>query len=470
MAFENRQFRTSTIDSTKRFPFAICILYRSNKDNNNNYHPMSNSASRSCPHTADMDTLTKAQKIQKREKQKKQERSYFDNRRVSNHNNKSTNTSGLRQEITPSSRSMRSSSVSRSSYNLSGSERSGVRSFTKSASRRRSRRSRCSSIIQKVLKCLRIFYNNTISFVHDDQVGASIAALMVSICAIASFTFEALFLPKNESAWCGDADISEDDWQEYKNPDYDANPCLDYRTHYLIFLTQRECVCIRRMVYSIIIGAAAGIERKSADRPAGVRTMSLVSLGSCFFTLSSISAFKSSSMHWDSSRVSAAIPKGVGFLAASLIWKGTVNGNHEVRGLNTAATVWISAAAGVGVGGGLYFITTYTVVCVLIVLRFGPQLYLETFEDTDSDSDGEVSSGDDDSLSLNPQEVSKMEVDESSSLLSAGSSARTAKHASNLNFFTDALGDSVASNAVDLSAPNKSSSKRHKARVAMYRD
>ena len=70
------------------------------------------------------------------------------------------------------------------------------------------------------------------------------------------------------------------------------------------------------------MGFAIGYERRISDRPAGIRTMGLVSLGSCFFTIGSIAAFRSSTMGWDASRVSAAIPSGVGFLGAGLIWKG----------------------------------------------------------------------------------------------------------------------------------------------------
>lgn len=70
-------------------------------------------------------------------------------------------------------------------------------------------------------------------------------------------------------------------------------------------------------------------------------------------------------MGWDSSRVTAAIPSGVGFLGAGLIWKGSVavDGQQvqQVHGLTTAASVWLSAAVGVGCGGALYFTTAYAV-------------------------------------------------------------------------------------------------------------
>jgi len=385
--------------------------------------------------------------------------------------------------------------ASGSSYNLSSSEKSGRNSSSSSSRRRISRRRRksqcCPMILQKVAQCCSYTFGATYGenkqknhrmHHHRHQLGVSILSkcmiAFVSVCAIVSFTFESLFLPKDESIWCKTF-IDEADWQDYENPDYDANPCLDYRTHYLLFLTQKECDYIRRMLYSIIIGAAAGVERKSADRPAGVRTMSLVSLGSCSFTISSIAAFKSSTMGWDSSRVSAAIPSGVGFLGAGLIWKGTVNGKQEVRGLNTAATIWISAAAGVGVGGGLYFITTYTVVCVLILLRYGPQLYLETFEDTDSDSDSDSdsdgeSSKDDNTItsSLGSAVIESDTHNEKQSLLSGGrSSTRTAKHSNARLSGVAAAVSNANAKAVDLSASNHSSSnKRHKACVAMYRD
>ena len=94
-------------------------------------------------------------------------------------------------------------------------------------------------------------------------------------------------------------------------------------------------------------------------------------------------------MGWDSSRVTAAIPSGVGFLGAGLIWKGKIgsgeNEVHQVHGLTTAASLWLSAAVGSGAGGGLYFVTSYAVVLVLMVLRFGPKI----MSDDDEEDDGE---------------------------------------------------------------------------------
>lgn len=119
--------------------------------------------------------------------------------------------------------------------------------------------------------------------------------------------------------------------------------------------------------------------------------MGLVSLGACFFTISSIMAFKSSTMGWDASRVTAALPSGVGFLGGALIWKGTVfvNDQHrekqQVHGLTTAASLWLSAAIGVGAGGALYAVTVYATGLVLLMLRYGPKLYTPECEDEDED-------------------------------------------------------------------------------------
>lgn len=110
-------------------------------------------------------------------------------------------------------------------------------------------------------------------------------------------------------------------------------------------------------------------------------------------------------MSWDSSRVSAAIPSGVGFLGAGLIWKGTLKDEsgtefYQVHGITTAASVWLSAAVGVGAGGALYAVSAYSTALVILVLRFGPRLYLASdkgFEDdeeefTDEEEEDEMES------------------------------------------------------------------------------
>lgn len=164
---------------------------------------------------------------------------------------------------------------------------------------------------------------------------------------------------------------------EFANALFEYNPCrIETRHPRLLFLTPLECSFGRHLVMAAILGSIIGYERRTPDRPAGIRTMSLVALGSCLFTIDSMWAFTSGSMSWDGARVSAAIPSGVGFLGAGLIMKDLNkdgDGHPIIKGINTAASVWLSAAVGVACGGGLYFPAVYTTALVLCLLRFGPR-------------------------------------------------------------------------------------------------
>lgn len=139
-----------------------------------------------------------------------------------------------------------------------------------------------------------------------------------------------------------------------------------------------------------------GWERREADRPAGIRTMSLVSLGACLFTINSAFAFLNGPMTWDASRVSAAIPSGVGFLGAGLIFKEaekdkeTGETTHVVHGLTTATSLWLSAAIGVACAGELYFAATFSIAVMLVLLRFGPRSR-ETEEDEEPGAETQYS-------------------------------------------------------------------------------
>eukprot|EP00941_MAST-03F_sp_MAST-3F-sp1_P001771 g1771.t1 len=161
----------------------------------------------------------------------------------------------------------------------------------------------------------------------------------------------------------------------WNNPMYVEDSCRFVRQVRLLGMNPEECNFIRRLIISILLGGLIGFERRNPDKPAGVRTMALASLGSCTFTICSGNAFSYSPMLWDSSRIAAAIPSGVGFLGAGLIWKGrAARGNYEVRGLTTAASVWLSSAVGVAVGGQLYVPAFFVSIWTVLVLRYGPRL------------------------------------------------------------------------------------------------
>lgn len=193
-----------------------------------------------------------------------------------------------------------------------------------------------------------------------------LSALFVLCCCVVSLAEP--FLLKYSDEPCR---IEHDRSEGFENINYDTNPCMETRLPVLMYLTPKECSFGRRIVIATILGGLIGWERRQADRPAGIRTMSLVSLGSCLFSICSAFAFFDGPETYDGSRVAAAIPSGVGFLGAGLIYKESQN--HQVHGLTTAASLWLSAAVGIACAGELYFSASFSVALVLILLRFGPR-------------------------------------------------------------------------------------------------
>lgn len=114
-----------------------------------------------------------------------------------------------------------------------------------------------------------------------------------------------------------------------------------------------------------------GVERQFHHKNAGVKTHVLVGVGACMFTLISAYGFSSvaSGAPVDPSRIAAQIVSGIGFIGAGVIF---VN-NDAVRGLTTAATVWVSAALGMACGAGLFHLAAYALILhYLVVFAIGP--------------------------------------------------------------------------------------------------
>lgn len=109
-----------------------------------------------------------------------------------------------------------------------------------------------------------------------------------------------------------------------------------------------------RLLVAAVFGAMIGLEREIHGHQAGVRTHMLVSLGSAIFTVLSIYGFHAvaGTGSVDPSRISAQIVTGIGFLGAGAIIKFGTN----VRGLTTAASLWVVAAVGLAAGTGSYFV------------------------------------------------------------------------------------------------------------------
>lgn len=107
---------------------------------------------------------------------------------------------------------------------------------------------------------------------------------------------------------------------------------------------------IFRMLLALGLGAAIGLERQWRARTAGLRTNALVALGSALFVI--MGAFSFDGPGADPTRVAAQIVSGIGFLGAGVIMKQ----GASISGLNTAATLWASAAIGSLAGGGLWLV------------------------------------------------------------------------------------------------------------------
>lgn len=127
---------------------------------------------------------------------------------------------------------------------------------------------------------------------------------------------------------------------------------------------------IVKILLSILIGAIIGAEREYRNKSAGFRTLILISMGSCLFSLLSIH-FGSTS----SDRIASNIVQGIGFLCAGVIFRS----DNRVSGITTAATIWLTAAIGMAVAAGYFIWALVSVGCIMIVLlTFN---YLETFID-----------------------------------------------------------------------------------------
>jgi putative Mg2+ transporter-C (MgtC) family protein len=114
-----------------------------------------------------------------------------------------------------------------------------------------------------------------------------------------------------------------------------------------------------QVLFAFVIGAIIGLEREFRSKPAGFRTMILICVGSCLYTiLSKEAAFGSTD------RIASNIVTGIGFIGAGVIFKEGIS----VNGLTTAALIWITAALGMAIGYHNYTIAIVVSAIVVVVL------------------------------------------------------------------------------------------------------
>ena len=125
-----------------------------------------------------------------------------------------------------------------------------------------------------------------------------------------------------------------------------------------------------RLALAAALGGAVGLEREFREREAGFRTHMLVSVGSALFTIASAYGFRDflvsggNLVRTDPTRIAAQIVTGIGFLGAGAI----IRQGLSVRGLTTAATLWVVAAIGLTTGAGYYWPAVITTALALISL------------------------------------------------------------------------------------------------------
>jgi len=120
-----------------------------------------------------------------------------------------------------------------------------------------------------------------------------------------------------------------------------------------------------RIVLAAVLGTLLGWEREHEGKPAGMRTHGMVAVGAALFTIVSLHGFGGAG---DPARVAAQIVTGVGFLGAGAI----LHHRDSIRGLTTAATLWVTAAIGTAVGTGMYVMSIVSAAFAFLLLTFGP--------------------------------------------------------------------------------------------------
>jgi len=124
-----------------------------------------------------------------------------------------------------------------------------------------------------------------------------------------------------------------------------------------------------RILVAALLGGAVGLEREYRDKAAGFRTHFLVALGSALFMIISAHGFQDALVtpehRLDVSRIAAQVVSGIGFIGAGTI----IFQKNVVRGLTTAASIWVTAAIGLTCGAGMYALAGIATLFVLLGLE-----------------------------------------------------------------------------------------------------
>ncbi len=124
-----------------------------------------------------------------------------------------------------------------------------------------------------------------------------------------------------------------------------------------------------RLVVATVLTGLIGIEREVRQKPAGIRTNALIGLGAAAMSLTGAIIYSLWPQTTDPTRLASIVVQGIGFLGAGAI----IQSAGSVRGLTTAATMWVVAGIGIAAGLGLYTVAVVSALIVLVLLAiFGP--------------------------------------------------------------------------------------------------
>lgn len=124
-----------------------------------------------------------------------------------------------------------------------------------------------------------------------------------------------------------------------------------------------DWILITRLVIAGLLGGLIGVEREFRAKEAGVRTHFIVALGSALFMI--ISEFAFEDKQHDASRVAAQVVSGIGFIGAGVI----IFQRNVIRGVTTAAGLWVAAAVGMACGDGMYPVALAATLLTLLCLE-----------------------------------------------------------------------------------------------------
>jgi len=136
---------------------------------------------------------------------------------------------------------------------------------------------------------------------------------------------------------------------------------LFYTIHIIYFEMLSDFELVFRIILAVALGSIIGFEREKGDKPAGLRTHILVSLGSAQFSILSFYAFPGS----DPARIAAYVVVGIGFIGAGTI----IRSSDRIIGVTTAASLWVVASIGMACGIGFYLAAVIVTIISFITLR-----------------------------------------------------------------------------------------------------